>query len=344
MNNGEQKMQPTDAGQHKWRGYRVKVAALVAAAGLAIGPLAAIASATNGSENPPPGSSVIATIPVDDAGGQLAVGFDSIWVANPGHDTVSRIDPTTDQVIVTIPVGSGPFGLAAGEGAVWAANQSGNTISRIDPASNTVTATLPVGINPVGIATTPGDVWVANHNGNPSGSVMRIDPATNAVIDTIPVGAQQFCCGPSHMAADAGGVWVGVPNINSVVRISSDTDSIIATIHVGSGVCGDLAASDTAIWVAGGGCAAGISQINPTTNQPVGSNLGAGGRAAGLALGFGSLWFTTLTNEFIGRLNPNSNAVTGLLKAPGTPTAIATGYTSTWVADPELSAVLRLQP
>jgi len=235
----------------------------------------------------PPGSSVIATIPVDDAGGQLAVGFDSIWGANPGHDTVSRIDPTTDQVIATIPVGSGPFGLAAGAGAVWAANQSGNTISRIDPASNTVTATIPVGINPIGIATTPGAVWITNHNGSPSGSVMRIDPATNAVIDTIPVGAQQFCCGPSHMAADAGGVWV---------------DSIITTIHVGSGVCGDLAASDTAIWVAGRGCAPGISQINPTTNQPVGSNLGAGGRAAGLALGFGSLWFTTLTSEFIGRL------------------------------------------
>ncbi len=324
-------------------GRAIKIAALAATAGLAIGPLAATASAANPSENPPPGASLITTIPVDDAGGQLANGFDSIWIANPGHNTVQRIDPATDQVIATIPVGSGPFGLAASEGAVWVANQSANTVSRIDPATNTVTATIPVGINPIGIATTPGAVWVANHNGNPSGSVMRIDPTTNGVVDTIPVGAQEFCCGPAHLTAGAGAVWVGVPNLDSVASIDPATDTLTATIPV-HGACGDLTASSTAIWVAGGGCAPGISRIDPNTKRLVASNLGAGGMTAGLALGFGTLWFTTLTSDFLGRLDPTSNTATGLLKAPGSPTAITTGFTSTWVADPGLSEVLRLQP
>jgi YVTN family beta-propeller protein len=325
------------------RGWAINVAALAAAAGLAIGPLTATASAASGSEDPSAGASIIATIPVDDAGGQLASGFGSIWVANPGHDTVDRIDPALNQVIATIPVGSRPFGLAAGDGGVWVANQSGNTVSRIDPATNSVTATIPIGINPIGIATTPGAVWVANHNGNPSGSVMRIDPATNAVVDTIPVGAQEFCCGPAHLAAAAGAVWVGVPNLDSVARIDPATDTVIATIPV-HGACGDLTASSTTIWIAGGGCAPGTSRIDPDTNRLVASNLGAGGSTAGLALGFGTLWFATLTSDFVGQLDPASNTVTGLLKAPGSPTAITTGFTSTWVADPALSAVLRLQP
>jgi virginiamycin B lyase len=327
----------------KQRGWATRVAALAAAAALALGQLAAAASAASGSEDPPPAASIIATIPVDDAGGELANGFDSIWIANAGHNTVARIDPATNQVIATIPVGSGPFGLAAGEGAVWVASQSANTVSRIDPATNTVTATIPVGINPIGIATTPGAVWVANHNGNPSGSVMRIDPTTNSVVDTIPVGAQEFCCGPAHMAAGAGAVWVGVPNLDSVARVDPATDTVTATIRV-HGACGDLTASSTAIWVAGGGCAPGISRIDPNTNRLVASNVGAGGNTAGLALGFGTLWFATLTSDFVGQLDPTSNTATGLLKAPGSPTAITTGFTSTWVADPGLSEVLRIQP
>jgi YVTN family beta-propeller protein len=43
----------------------------------------------------------------------------SVWVANGGDGTVSRIDPRTDEVIETIPVGHRPQGIAVAGGAVW---------------------------------------------------------------------------------------------------------------------------------------------------------------------------------------------------------------------------------
>ena len=48
----------------------------------------------------------------------LAVSDGSIWVANEGDGTVSRIDPATNKALV-IKVGSEPDAIAAGEGAVW---------------------------------------------------------------------------------------------------------------------------------------------------------------------------------------------------------------------------------
>ena len=49
----------------------------------------------------------------------VAVGAGSVWVANSGDGTVSRIDPTAGKVIATIEVGGRADEVAVGEGAVW---------------------------------------------------------------------------------------------------------------------------------------------------------------------------------------------------------------------------------
>ena len=57
-------------------------------------------------------------------------------MANPGDDTVVRIDPTTRAVTTTIPVGKAPAGVAVGAGSVWVANSGDGTVSRIDPETD----------------------------------------------------------------------------------------------------------------------------------------------------------------------------------------------------------------
>ena len=49
----------------------------------------------------------------------MATGGGSVWVANSGDGSVSRIDPQTDDVIDTFSVGHSPQGVAVAGGAAW---------------------------------------------------------------------------------------------------------------------------------------------------------------------------------------------------------------------------------
>jgi YVTN family beta-propeller protein len=55
----------------------------------------------------------------------IAVGADSVWVANRADGTVSRIDPRRNAVEKTIRVGAEPIDLVAGLGAVWVVRRTG---------------------------------------------------------------------------------------------------------------------------------------------------------------------------------------------------------------------------
>jgi len=60
-------------------------------------------------------------IPVGDEPVDVAIGQDSVWVANR-TGTVSRIDPVTHAVL-TIEVGNAPSAVAVARGLVWVAVQ-----------------------------------------------------------------------------------------------------------------------------------------------------------------------------------------------------------------------------
>ena len=94
----------------------------------------------------------------------VTVSEDSVWVANYGDDTITRLRISsrgaTPQV-TDIDVGDGPIDVAFGEGAVWVVNQLDRTVTRIDSESNEVVATIRLGNEPQRIAAGEGYVWVA---------------------------------------------------------------------------------------------------------------------------------------------------------------------------------------
>ncbi len=293
----------------------------------------------------PAGAQEVARIPIDGGRGMVDTGFGSVWVANGPSGIVDRIDPASNTVLARISVGQGIFGLRTGDGAVWVTNSTENTLSRIDPATNTVVAVVPVGVMPTGLAVTPGAVWVANHWGDPTGSVSRVDPTTNTVAATIPLGALPYS-GPKFIVAAAGSIWVGVPNLSAVVRVSTVTNAIEATIPV-KGSCSGIAASGDAVWVAGGGgpgCAPGLTRISTATDTVVDGKINAGGNEADVAVGLGSVWYTAYKSQFIGRVDPASSVVTSVLKTSGTPTGITIGFASAWAIDQDENVLLRLDP
>jgi virginiamycin B lyase len=294
----------------------------------------------------PSGGTLVATVPVSTPR-DVESGFGSIWVANGPSRTVTRIDPSTDAVLAVISVPAPASVLAAGAGAIWLTSFPGDSLTRIDPTTNTATGTVslaPTGLGPVGITVYDGSVWVANHQGNPTGSVAKIDPATMSVVDVIPIGSLSFA-GPNWLAAGAGSIWTDVPNMNAVVRIDPTTDTVLATIP-DKGVCGALAASDTDVWVAGGGgpgCLPGITRIDPTTNT-VTASLNAGGQTDSLALGNGTLWYGTSISNFLGRIDTTASTIVGQLKLPGAAFGLTAAYGYVWATDRDDDLLLKVQP
>ena len=93
----------------------------------------------------------------------VAVGSDSLWVANYGDDTVERLEISAKGATPTstvIDVGDGPVDVAVGERGVWVVNQLDRSVSRIDPDSNEVVSTIRLGNEPHRVAAGEGRVWV----------------------------------------------------------------------------------------------------------------------------------------------------------------------------------------
>ena len=75
----------------------------------------------------------------------IAASADSLWIANSGESTVSRVrfpGPGLAPTVRSIHVGRGPTGIAVGAGAVWVANSLDRTVSRIDPTQDQVVKTI----------------------------------------------------------------------------------------------------------------------------------------------------------------------------------------------------------
>jgi class 3 adenylate cyclase/streptogramin lyase len=88
------------------------------------------------------------------------VGFDSVWVAAAGQETLWRVGALLEEVEATVRVGRVPYGVATGAGSVWVANNCDGTVSRVDPRTNEVEATIETGFFPKSLAVEDGHVWV----------------------------------------------------------------------------------------------------------------------------------------------------------------------------------------
>ena len=301
--------------------------------------LALLATGTVAGADPPPGATLVATIPVSSPR-DVTAGFGSVWVADGPARTVTRIDPATNAVLAVVPVSRPASVLAVGAGSIWLTSFPGDTVTRIDPVTNTVTGSVslaPSGLGPIGITVFGGYVWVANHDGDPTSSVTKVDPVTLNIVDVIPVSSQSFA-GATKIVSALGSLWTNVPSMNAVVRIDPTTDAVTATIP-SRGACADMAGNDQGVWVAndgGSGCQGGypgISRIDPNGNA-VTAMLNAGGQTDALALDGGTLWYGTTHSNFLGRINTANNAIVGQLKLPGPVFGLAVGYGSIWATDP----------
>jgi YVTN family beta-propeller protein len=236
---------PSAAQRFAARGRLSAAGVLIVAGGLVL-LAAAIAAIVISSESPEPLDVAPDSVAViDAASGQLvdvSVGArptdissdgTSVWVANTGDATVSRIDPKTRRVLSTTSTGGAIDGLGAGPAGVWVTDLARAQAARLDPEfRGAVGARVRISNNapfygargPVAVGRAA--VWI----GNGSAAVIRIDPSTGKREARVDVGNS-----PAAVAVGASAVWVADDEDNTVTRIDPrSANAVVETIQVGA--------------------------------------------------------------------------------------------------------------
>ncbi len=251
--------------------------------------------------------------------GASAVGFGSLWVAQPDRGVVARLALDTGSVTDTIRVGNAPSGVAVGDGSVWVTNAGDGTVSRIDPETNEESQQLRAGASPTGIAFGGGVLWVADSVG---GTLLKVDPAAQEAVK-VPLSGL-----PSGVAYTPEAVWVSVAP-NSVARIDPDGPSVVFTQPVGSGPTSILPAFGS-VWVANH-LDGTITRLDPSTGSseatiPVGQGPNA------LAAASGSLWVGNELEDTVVAVDPTTNDVANTVPIGSAAASLAGEGDGVWLA------------
>jgi len=286
-----------------------------------------------------PGASVTARITVRLQPCAEIAGFGSVWVANYGSSTVSRIDPRTNRVVGTVRVGPAPCGLAAGAGSIWVDGYGSGTVERIDPKRMRRVAAIAAGPSVWDVAFDGRHVW-ADANGN--GTVVEIDPTTNRIVRRVVVGRS-----PTGLAVAHGSLWVGNNGYADRTFARVDIESgKVTTVAPGCARPAYFATWGNADpWVTCVGVTHGTAvRIDPGTNAvvarvPLGNTPGDG------AFGADSLVY--VPNKLDGtvtRIDPHTNRVVQTIRVGGTPFILNLAFGDVWVPDNTGRTVSRLSP
>lgn len=249
-------------------------------------------------------------------GDGIAVGFGSVWVANPVSTDddprfpegttggVARIDPATNKPVdAVVFTDRTPTRVVAGEGAVWVT--TGDAVTRLDPETLEVEATIPVGRGPgdlfhvaTDIAVGEGSVWVAvgvepPHPGN---AVARIDPQTNRVVAYV-----ELFGGPSSVTVGEGAVWAAVGKPGFLVRIDPGENTEAARVDVAE-LADAVSTGAGSVWVgyfeSGTG---GVAVIDPTTEERV-RRIALGPSPSDVAVSGAAVWVVGYSDDVVLRV------------------------------------------
>jgi YVTN family beta-propeller protein len=271
---------------------------------------------------------LIGDIPVGARPGAVAPAAGSIWVANLGDGSVSRIDPRARRVVRTLSTGSGVSGVATAGDRVWTLDFGPPaTVRAIDPLFDRVSQPVRIGARSAflshrsePVAVGAGSVWASNGDS----AILRIDPTTSAVNARINVGN-----GPSGIAVGAGAVWVGDDLDATVSRIDPGTNGVTRTIPVGHGASG-IAFGDGAIWVAET-LDDSVARIDPSTNA-VTSTIPVGNGPTGVAAAGGSVWVANSLSGTISRIDTAKGKVISTTPIGQRPNSVAIAHGRVWVS------------
>jgi YVTN family beta-propeller protein len=72
-------------------------------------------------------------------GGLTVTPDGNVWVTDTSQGVLWEIDGNMSSIVTSHPVGTNPFGVAYGAGSLWVANNGDGTVTRLDPATGRAT-------------------------------------------------------------------------------------------------------------------------------------------------------------------------------------------------------------
>jgi YVTN family beta-propeller protein len=265
--------------------------------------------------------------------------YGSLWVANLGSASLSRVDPATNRVTGTVAVGASPCGLAAGAGAIWVDGYGTGNVERVDPRTLERTRRIASGPGVWDVAFDGRYVWADN---NADGTVVKIDPRSNRVVRRIGTGGA-----PTGLAVAFGSLWVGSNGYSdrSFFRISLRSGAVqrITPGCLRPAYFAVDGAADPWVTCIGDGIVAGrVLRLDPHTNRvearvTVGRNPGDGAIDDA-----GRVWIPNKLDGTVSRIDPVTNTVAETVRVGGMPFVINAAFGDVWVPDAAGSSLSRL--
>ncbi len=277
----------------------------------------------------PASSTLVQSTSVGEYPEQLVVDDGSVWVANAGDHTVSRIDSGTGQVTTTKGLTGAPVALNVSRGVVWIAMShvdQPTSIVRLTGVPNESAAHVvelargPGLLKPV-LTSGPSGLWVSLFAEpdtfvlSPGGAIHRLD--------VLPVG-----CNPVGSGIAAATVWIGCTD-GRVVRVDEATRRPVATTRVGTSLS-DLAVGAAAVWATD--TVEDVAwRIDAATGRAT-RTIPVGERPSGIAIGFGSVWVANRDSGTVSRIDPQTNGVVATIRVGRNVAPIAVGDGRVWLA------------
>jgi YVTN family beta-propeller protein len=263
---------------------------------------------------------VQAAIGVGEAPSAVLVAGGSVWVANGGDGTVSRIDPATNRLIATIGVGPHPARLTADSGAVWVATAEG--LQRIDPATNRVIQPLPLTVGLGDVLAADGRLWVSLNDG----TVRRLDPADGRVLASVSLAPR----GVSLLASGRGKLWAA--NGATVVAINPQRASVTERIIFKDAPSGlqltDFALAGGVVWESNSKGGVFRFRVDPPEKPVRGQLVSVEGPSA-IAAGPTGVFLASRSTQTVTRLDRSTGLASATIRLSGL-SQVAVGADAVW--------------
>lgn len=256
----------------------------------------------------PASNEVIATIPLPD---RLCQGFtaseDAIWACSA--DGLVRIDPATNAITDTVPTEGGQlfYRPAAGAGMVWFLGSgafAGDTLVGLDPGAKS-TRTYQQSGSVGGMAYAFDALWLTIPG---EGAVAKFDPVTEEteIVTTDLPNPKGIVAGPDSLWVSLHGANddVAGPGDTQLVRIDPESGAVTAEFEIGgspqTGV--EAWAGDESVLVRS--TTPWLTEIDPATNEVIGTITGGEPVQGPITQGFDSIWTVNIEHDNVFRLSP----------------------------------------
>jgi DNA-binding SARP family transcriptional activator len=273
------------------------------------------------------------------AGVTLTRGGGEVPMIRVSASSLALVDATSGEVSATPGLGGSPTAVTTDSRGAWAATAN-QTLVRVS-AEGAVIETFGVGFEPVDLATFGGTVWATSR-----GYLGRVARLLQGRLTSYSL-PRRVKGRELHVAADAGGAWVGDGD-NGIYRLDGATARLVATAPDGlrSPHGGKLVIGAGSIWVSDASHDGVVTRLDPVTGGEVASiTLPLDAPSNGPAtFGGNALWTVSRGETTLWRIDADANTINQTVRLGGGTTGLAFGNGSIWAVNDLDKTLLRIDP